>query len=99
MSFGRGLLLSLISPQLLTFWSAVWLSLPHETVQVAGAPWVFALGAATGAFVLLMGYAWLATHYRQRLLHYLTKRWLNWLSGGFLIAMACWRLRGIMYNV
>jgi threonine/homoserine/homoserine lactone efflux protein len=87
--FWRGLALSGINPQLVPFWSAVWLAL--APVPGPATYRAFALGAAGGAFALLALYVWLAHRYRGWLLHYLGLRWLNRLSGGFLLSMAAWQ--------
>jgi threonine/homoserine/homoserine lactone efflux protein len=87
--FWRGIALAGINPQLVPFWSAVWLTLaPVPTPATYRA---FALGAAGGALALLALYVWLAHRYRNWLMHYLGLRWLNRLSGSFLIAMAIWQ--------
>jgi threonine/homoserine/homoserine lactone efflux protein len=87
--FWRGMALASTNPQLIPFWSAVWLALAPAASPATY--WAFSLGAPIGAFVLLGTYVWLAHRYRAWLLHYLGLRWLNWLSGGFLIGMACWQ--------
>lgn len=89
--FWQGLTLAGINPQLLPFWSAVWIALgsilvlPRESPAI---PWVFALGTATGAFALLLGLVWLADRYRLRLLRALHSRYLNRLTGLAFIGMA-----------
>lgn len=93
--FWKGVALAGTNPQLLPFWSAVWLYLSaHTLVPVAqhSSPWVFALGAAAGAFGLLISVVWLADRQRQRVIHYLNSRWINRLTGGLFIGMALWQL-------
>lgn len=90
--FLKGLALAGTNPQLLPFWSAVWLSLRGTMMvpmdKVASSAWVFAAGTATGAFLLLLGIVWLADRYRQRVGQYLSGRWLNRLTGWLFIGMA-----------
>ncbi|GAB4022537.1 LysE family translocator [Spirosoma koreense] len=95
--FWKGVVLGGTNPQLLPFWSAVWLYLSQATISShtlvpTGQPasqWVFALGTATGAFGLLVVVAWLAD--RQRIVQYLNGPWLNRLTGGLFIGMALWQ--------
>ncbi len=93
--FLKGIVLAGANPQLLPFWSAVWLSLRGTmtipTDKLAGSVWVFAAGTATGAFLLLLGIVWLADHYRQRVVQHLSGRWLNQITGWLFIGMAGWQ--------
>lgn len=97
--FWKGVALGGTNPQLLPFWSAVWLYLSqaaiggHRLVPTGGhtGQWVFALGTATGAFGLLVGVVWLAHWQRQRITHYLSGPWINRLTGGLFIGMALWQ--------
>ena len=97
--FWKGIALAGTNPQLLPFWSAVWLYLNRATIGSqmlvpAGmhtSQWVFALGTASGAFGLLVMVVWLADWQRQRVVHYLNGRWINRLTGGLFIGMALWQ--------
>jgi len=98
--FWKGVALGGTNPQLLPFWSAVWLYLSQATIgnqmlipagQFAS-QWVFALGTAAGAFGLLVLVVWLADWQRQRIVHYLNGPWINRLAGGLFIGMALWQL-------
>ena len=98
--FWKGVALGGTNPQLLPFWSAVWLYLSQATIgnqmlipagQFAS-QWVFALGTAAGAFGLLVLVVWLADWQRQRIVYYLNGPWINRLAGGLFIGMALWQL-------
>lgn len=88
--FWQGLTLAGINPQLLPFWSAVWLALGSAMLppESPASPWVFALGTAAGAFALLIGLVWLADRYRFRLLRSLRSRYLDRLTGLTFVGMA-----------
>ncbi|MBN8826872.1 MULTISPECIES: LysE family transporter [unclassified Spirosoma] len=89
--FWKGMALAGTNPQLLPFWSAVWLYLNQSMVVPAdrsGAEWVFAAGTSAGAFVLLLSLVWLADRQRQRVARYLNGRWYNGVTGGLFIGMA-----------
>ncbi len=93
--FWKGIALGGSNPQLLPFWSAVWLYLSgHMLVPMeqAGSQWVFALGTAVGAFALLVGVVWLANRQRHRVIQYLSGPWINRLTGGLFVGMAVWQL-------
>ncbi len=100
--FLTGLVLAGTNPQLLPFWSAVWLSLRGTRMipvdKAAGSVWVFAAGTATGAFALLLGIVWLADRYRQRVARYLSGQWLNQLTGWLFIGMAGWQAVRLFMN-
>ena len=93
--FWKGMALAGTNPQLLPFWSAVWLSLRGTmmipTDKLASSAWVFAVGTATGAFALLLAVVWLADRYRHRVGQYLSGSWLNRLTGALFIGMAGWQ--------
>jgi len=92
--FWRGLFLASANPQLLPFWSAVWLYLHGTLLLMAAGPlsqWVFSLGTASGAFVFLASTVWLADRYRTRILHHLNHSHLNRLTGITFIGMALWQ--------
>lgn len=97
--FWKGLVLGSTNPQLLPFWSAVWLYLSrvpigsHTLVSVnqPASPWVFALGTATGAFGLLILVVWLTDRLRQQIVQYLKGFWINRLTGLLFIGMALWQ--------
>jgi threonine/homoserine/homoserine lactone efflux protein len=88
--FWKGLALGSTNPQLLPFWSAVWLYLSANMLipEHSASQWIFALGTSAGAFGLLVGVVWLAD--RQRIGMYLKGSWLNRLTGGLFIGMALW---------
>ena len=97
--FWKGVVLAGTNPQLLPFWSAVWLYLSRATIGShmlvpAGqnaSQWVFALGTAAGAFGLLVLVVWLADWQRQRIIQYLNGVWVNRLTGSLFIGMALWQ--------
>lgn len=92
--FWKGLALGGTNPQLLPFWSAVWLYLSGHMLVPAHQPasqWVFALGTAAGAFGLLVSVVWLADRQRQRIVQYLNGPWINRLTGGLFVGMALWQ--------
>ncbi len=93
--FWKGLALGSTNPQLLPFWSAVWLYLSANMLipeQSTTSQWIFALGTSAGAFGLLAGVVWLSDQQRERIGKYLSGRWLNWLTGGLFVGMALWQL-------
>lgn len=97
--FWKGLLLGGTNPQLLPFWSAVWLYLSGQMlVGQKGSQWVFALATSFGAFVLLAGVVWLANRQRTAIARYLNGRWLNRLTGLLFINMALYQLARVLTN-
>ena len=95
--FWKGVLLGGTNPQLLPFWSAVWLYLSGQMlVGQRGSQWVFALGASFGAFTLLVAVVWLANRQRATLARLLNVRWMNRLTGWLFIGMAVWQLVSIL---
>ncbi|AQG78296.1 LysE family translocator [Spirosoma montaniterrae] len=98
--FWRGLGLATTNPQLLPYWSAVWLYMSQATIgnqplvppDQPGSRWVFAVGAAVGAFSLLAGVVRLANRQRHRITPYLNSPWMNRLTGSFFIGLAVWQL-------
>jgi threonine/homoserine/homoserine lactone efflux protein len=92
--FWRGLVLAGTNPQLLPFWSAVWLALSSAMLVPMAArsgPWAFALGTAAGAFALLIGLVWLADRYRSRLFRSLNGTHLRRLTGLTFVGLALWQ--------
>ncbi|MVM36805.1 hypothetical protein GO730_02500 [Spirosoma sp. HMF3257] len=97
--FWKGVALGGTNPQLLPFWSAVWLYLSRATIGSqmviptgqSASQWVFALGTAAGAFGLLVVVVWLTDWQRQRIVQYLNGPWINRLTGGFFMGMALWQ--------
>lgn len=92
--FWKGMALGASNPQLLPFWSAVWLYLSQSMIINVGTPasqWVFSLGTAAGALAFLVAIAWLADRQRQRIIQYLSGTWINRLTGGLFVAMAIWQ--------
>lgn len=79
---GRGLLLGLLNPQLLAFWGLVWLNADPGFARSAGWPaWLaFGLGAAAGAFTLLLGVIKLAELLRATLAKWPPGRLDRWLG-------------------
>jgi len=93
--FWKGMVLGSTNPQLLPFWSAVWIYLSRHPLVPVGhgaSQWVFALGTTAGAFGLLVILVWLTDRQRQRIGHYLNGPWINRLTGGVFIAMALGQL-------
>lgn len=93
--FWKGIALAGTNPQLLPFWSSVWLYLQQAMLIPAHSwvsQWVFAVATSAGAFALLMGLVWLADHQRQLLSRHLASRWVNYVTGGLFIGMACLQL-------
>lgn len=101
--FWKGMALAATNPQLLPFWSAVWLSLRGTmmtpTDKLMSSAWVFAVGTATGAFVLLLAVVWVADRYRQQVGQYLNGHWLNRLTGGLFIGLAGWHAIRLSLNI
>lgn len=98
--FWKGVALAGTNPQLLPFWSAVWLYLSSHRLVPTGqgaSQWVFALGTSAGAFALLVGVALLADWHRERILQYLNGRWINRLTGGAFIGMALWQAAVVLF--
>lgn len=96
--FWKGLALGGTNPQLLPFWSAVWLYLSANMLIPAHAasPWIFALATSTGAFGLLVAVVWWSHRQRERFGRYLNGRWLNQLTGSLFIGMALWQLARVL---
>jgi len=97
--FWKGVALGGTNPQLLPFWSAVWLFLSGHMLVPAdqhASQWVFALGTAVGAFGLLVLVVWLADRQRQRIVQYVNGPWINRLTGGMFIGMALWQIVRIL---
>jgi threonine/homoserine/homoserine lactone efflux protein len=96
--FWKGLALGGTNPQLLPFWSAVWLYLNQATLGrhrlATASPYssqvVFALGTAAGAFVLLALVVWLADRQREHIGRYLNGPWIRRLTGSLFLGMAVW---------
>ncbi|MGA0556873.1 LysE family translocator, partial [Larkinella sp. VNQ87] len=92
--FWKGVTLAATNPQLLPFWSAVWLYLNQTGLlptRTGAGQWVFALGTSAGAFALLLALVYLADRQRHHLGRYLRGRWFNYLGGGVFVAMAVWQ--------
>ncbi|GAB4044717.1 LysE family translocator [Spirosoma litoris] len=102
--FWKGITLASVNPQLLPFWSAVWLYLSHAMIggrmlvstDQTGSQWVFAGATAVGAFALLVGVAWLTDYQRERVVRYLSSSWINRLTGMAFIGMAVWQIAQIL---
>jgi threonine/homoserine/homoserine lactone efflux protein len=104
--FWKGLTLASVNPQLLPFWSAVWLYLSQAMIsgqmlipakQIAS-QWVFAGATAAGAFALLLSVAWLTDYQRERVIQYLSNSWINRLTGAGFIGMALWQAVQLLTN-
>lgn len=97
--FWKGVTLASINPQLLPFWSAVWLYLSHAAIggrmlipaQQTASQWVFAGATAVGAFGLLLSVAWLTDYQRERVVKYLSNSWINRLTGIAFMGMVGWQ--------
>lgn len=93
--FWKGVTLASVNPQLLPFWSGVWLYLSSRMLVATGSvasQWVFAGATAAGAFGLLVSVAWLADRQREQVISYLNGAWLNRLTGSLFIGMALWQI-------
>jgi threonine/homoserine/homoserine lactone efflux protein len=91
--FWKGFLLGSTNPQLLPFWSAVWLYLSANRMvpSTLASLWLFALATSVGAFGLLAGVVWLAGRQRARLREHLLGHWVNRLTGSLFVGMAIWQ--------
>lgn len=93
-SFGRGLILSLLNPQLLAFWVVIlvwyhghpWLRVGTVTQQVA-----FVAGTSLGAFGILWVYARLVHRYRTRIDRYLHAERFDRAMGWGFVGLALWQ--------
>ncbi|MEZ0540328.1 LysE family translocator [Fibrella arboris] len=107
--FWKGIVLGGTNPQLLPFWSAVWLYLSRAPAggrpiggqllgltNTQGSQWVFAVSTAVGAFAWLAGVVWLADRLRHRVLPLLGSAWLNRLTGAVFVGMGLWQLIHIL---
>lgn len=100
-TFWKGMALAGTNPQLLPFWSAVWLYLNQSMLVPAtgiGSQWVFAAGTSVGAFVLLLSLVWLADRQRDRVARYLNGRWYNWVAGGLFVGMAVLQIGHLLFT-
>lgn len=90
----KGMLLGFLNPQLIFFWSAVIVLIESGTFNVFGREIVsltslhskiaFALGASSGALLILVIYARVASKYRDKLLNLIGSK-LNMIVGLFFI--------------
>ncbi|MEZ0486357.1 LysE family translocator [Fibrella aquatica] len=99
--FWKGVVLAGTNPQLIPFWSAVWLYLSSTRLVSVGdsaSQWAFALGTSAGAFALLVVVAFLTHWQRYRIVSYLNGRLLNQLAGGAFIGMALWQAVKVFSN-
>lgn len=93
-SFGRGLVLSLLNPQLLAFWVVIlvwyhghpWLRVSTAAQQVA-----FVAGTSLGAFGILWVYAWLVRRHRARIDRYLHAERFDRAMGWGFVGLALWQ--------
>ncbi len=107
--FGRGLILALLNPQLIFFWSGILILLETGSINFGSNPqlidfnaagWIsprlsFAFGAAFGALLILCIYILLAIKFRDKISEKLNHR-INKLVGVFFVALG---LYSIIKNV
>lgn len=97
--FWQGLVLGGTNPQLIPFWSAIWLYLTHTPAglnpltpeNTAQAKVIFFLATGCGAFVLLAIVAWLTDRLRCQVLEPRKLYLLNRLTGYTFLGMAVWQ--------
>jgi threonine/homoserine/homoserine lactone efflux protein len=93
-SFGRGLVLSLLNPQLLAFWVVilVWYhGYPVLRVDTAGRQVAFVAGTSLGAFGILYVYARLVQRHRARIDQYLHPERFDRVMGLGFIGLGLWQ--------
>jgi threonine/homoserine/homoserine lactone efflux protein len=95
LSFLKGISLSLFNPALLPFWVVVLLEYKHREflkITTLSEKMFFVLGAATGTFLLVYSYAFIANKKRNSVFKYLTDTRLNKIMGSIFIGLAIWQL-------
>lgn len=100
-SFGRGLTLSLLNPQLLPFWLVILVYYgKYEALHVATVAQqvAFVAGASLGAFGLLALCIWLVHRRRERIERYLRPALFDLVIGWSFIGLACWRGFTLFFN-
>ncbi|MCY7350621.1 MAG: LysE family transporter [Cytophagaceae bacterium] len=94
-SFVRGLTLAFLNPQLPLFWFFVLVyfsNYPWLRVTTLGQQLAFGFGASLGAFSVLMLYARLVYHRREKLSRYLQPHRFDLVMGCSFIGLALWRV-------
>ncbi|OIN57498.1 LysE family translocator [Arsenicibacter rosenii] len=97
--FWQGIMLGGTNPQLIPFWSAIWLYLSQNTVgpkplipeQAEQAKVIFFIATGCGAFFLLAVVAWLTDRLRCQVLQPDKIHRLNRLTGFTFLGMAAWQ--------
>ncbi|MCY7350622.1 MAG: LysE family translocator [Cytophagaceae bacterium] len=93
-SFGKGLTLSLLNPQLLPFWLVILVYYGrYEALHVAtlAQQIAFVAGASLGAFALLALCIWLVHRRRERIERYLRPELFDRIIGWSFIGLAIWQ--------
>ncbi|MBC7891252.1 MAG: LysE family transporter [Sphingobacteriaceae bacterium] len=93
-SFGRGLVLSLLNPQLLPFWMVILVSYhgyPMLRVSTLAHQAAFVTGTSLGAFGILYVYAQLTHRHRTRIERYLHPARFDLVMGLGFVGMALWQ--------
>ncbi len=99
LSFLKGISLSLFNPALLPFWIVVLLEYKHREflkITTILEKMFFVLGAATGTFLLVYSYAFIANKKRNLVFKYLTDNRLNKIMGIIFISLAVWQLLNML---
>ncbi len=97
--FRQGLILGGTNPQLIPFWSAIWLYLTHTPVgltplipeHTAQAKVIFFMATGCGAFLLLALVAWLTDRLRCQVLEPGKMHLVNRVTGYTFLGMALWQ--------
>lgn len=88
----QGFLGGLFNPQLLPFWVVFLIYLnSHFSLNTFGAKFSFVFGAALGAFLILVLFAYLAERYQTTLYRFLHRYPMNKLIGSFFIGMSLYQ--------
>lgn len=93
-SFIRGLVLSLLNPQLLPFWMVILVSYhgyPMLRVSTLAQQAAFVMGTSVGAFGILYVYARLTHRHRTRIERYLHQERFDLVMGLGFVGMALWQ--------
>ena len=88
----KGFLSGLLNPQLLPFWVVFLIYLhSHFSLDTFGAKFSFVFGAALGAFLILVLFAYLAERYQTTLYRFLHRYPMNKFIGLFFIGMSLYQ--------